>query len=331
VTPSWYRYNVSRWLEIEGGIELRSRAEALRRCGNKVSVRRCTCGHEPEGSGEFGLVSRTCDARVCPSCAWKRARETEEWMVDVAKELPEEEGWRWQFFVLTSKYDPSNEEEVTAEALRSRARGMGRAVQAIWKEVLKVDGAGLFRTIECGKSGMVHANLLYYGPMVDHWDITRVGQRTFSRCGHVYGRPVDGGGQDAINLPERISAVARYMAKSIDGSRFAFNEDWLAGSWIVRTMDPHLAARWEIACFKKVRVSEKYGSFRGVKRRPLEKIVEEDNSEKVCPCCGQKGKWHYVLKWTQEWLLACHDKGKAGMRRSSWKPRWLRDRDPPGG
>jgi len=252
-------------------------------------------------------------------------------MVDVALALPEIEGWRWQLFVVTTRYDPTSEGDVEAAALRSRGRGLVKAIRHVWKTVLKVEGAGLFRTIECGNSGMVHANLLYYGPPVDSLDVTREAQRAFKPCGHVYSKPVDGGGQDAINLPERVSSVARYMAKSIEGSRFAFNEDWLAGSWIVRTMDPHLAARWEVACFKRVRVSEKYGSFRGVKRRELEEVVEADNSERVCPCCGEVGGWSYTLKWTQEWLLSCHDKGKAGMRRSPWKPRWFRGQQPPGG
>ena len=246
-------------------------------------------------------------------------------------ELPEVEGWRWQFFVLTTRYNPCDEEEVTWSALRSRARGLAGAVRRVWREVLKTAGAGLYRTIECGNSGMVHANLLYYGPLVDSWDVARVAQMSFRRCGHVYGRSVDGGEQDAISLPERVSAVARYMAKSIEGSKFAFNEDWLAGSWIVRTMDPHLAARWEIACFKRVRVSEKYGSFRGVRRKPLKEVVEKRNLDEVCPCCGQRGKWHYVLKWTQQWLLECHDRGVPGLRRSPWRPRWIRGQRPPGG
>lgn len=252
-------------------------------------------------------------------------------MIDVSLALPEVEGWRWQFMVVTTRYDPCDELDVTADALRARARGLVKAIRRVWQEVLKTDGAGLFRTIECGASGMVHANLLYYGPPVDPWDVAREARVAFKPCGHVYLRPIDGGGQDAINLPERVSGVARYMAKSIEGSRYAFNEDWLAGSWIVRTMDPHLAARWEIACFRRVRVSEKYGSFRGVQRKPLEEVVEEHNAERVCPCCGQVGGWKYKLRWTQEWLLECHDRGKAGMRRSPWRPRWLRGQEPPGG
>lgn len=274
-------------------------------------------------------------------------------MRTAAQKAEPRDGWAWHFMTFTTRYNPYDEADLTWQALRGRARGIGRSIKAVWNELLKVEGAGLVKTVEISNHGHVHAHVLYYGPsLADETTggetselvaeaVSNIGKVTRARmeaiargafrgAGYIYSKPLADTSTEAVITEDRVAAMAQYMAKGIKASRYAFNEDWLSGQWSVMTIDPRLAARWEIACYKKIRLTERYGFLRGLEHAESTPTAEVYNDgQKPCEHCGEIGKWETRFVQTEPYVNDCHWKGKAGMRRSTWVPRWLRKKKKP--
>jgi hypothetical protein len=170
--------------------EERARLDARRkefvRCGEYVVVRQCGgCGVDRAGSGFF---NRSCKARACPACAWKKAKivgQELEKAFDVIEAPKGEMGWGWRFIVVTIKYDPSDPWDLSVAGLRSRARLAVRLSGRLWKDVLKAPGAAMLRSVECGARGHVHLNLIYFGPEPSKAQLHAAGAAVDCRVGWI--------------------------------------------------------------------------------------------------------------------------------------------------
>ncbi len=317
------------------------------KCGRSLLVRSCSgCGADRLGSGTYH-GTRTCKTRACPVCAKVRAEKYAEWAEVAFEKVPRVEGYAWRFITVTSKYDPTDEADCTVDALRTRAlacQTAGRAIAA--KLVARNPGSGMLRTIECGKRGMVHLNLVYYGPPVRSEDVAKLAKKGGECMGHAFVLDIAKGGKVGTRTPEErseepddrgskagLKRVARYVSKGLaheDGHR-VFSEDWQTGDHGVRTVDPELAARWEIATYR-MQLSQRYGALRGIE---LDEHAEKsgpdhtDDSEIACECCGEVGAYRTIHRNAVAFLERCHAVGRAGLHRTS--PNWktMGDMRPP--
>lgn len=353
-----YREEVGKsWtseLELVEDLSIRSklakRLKSFMACGQFVKVRSCTgCHTDRPGSGTF-RGTRTCKTKACPICSRIRS-ETYDDFADRAFDLmlerkradPSLAGYSWQYVTVTTKYDPYSEDDATVGALRYRALACARACALAWKNLLKHPGAGLLRSIECGKRGHVHANLVYWGPKIARADIEKVTQEAdpcigYSHCLTV-GAPPKKKGEGKRNpyLPDDEAAeksdksedekeaeikkglkrVARYVSKGLDhdGGDHVYDEDFWSNTSAAQTTDPLLAARWEIATYK-THLSQKYGALRGIELdedgTAPESALENDHGE-TCACCGVVGRFEWKRRRAQGWLDKCAAKGKRGI------------------
>jgi hypothetical protein len=314
---------------------LEKRIREFNRCGQMVLVRTCSCGCERDGSGSFAGTHRTCKLTVCPTCGWVRAKKVSEFYLQAGKEITAAgpPGHEWQFFTVTTQYRPDLESEVTWQALRSRARLATKVGSKLWQKKLKVDGAAMFRTIECSVRGHVHAHLLYYGPHVESEDLTNLAQKLCGDgVGYIHSRPVEGGDGMGNQLPMEVSKAARYMAKGTSGYGAEFNEGHYGyeGDETPK-MHPRLAARWELAT-QRMHMSQKYGAFRGLDYRRSDYSYEPpDDAEVGCEECGVIGEWHDEYRRAEVWMQDCHIREKVAMIGGRWTPWWKRHKSPPEG
>ena len=226
------------------------------------------------------------------------------------------EGYVWQFFVLSTRYNPRKESDLTIEALRSRALLCQKWAKTAWSKLLKAPGAAMFRAIECSNRGMVHANLVYYGPPIPPVQIQ--GCANDARAGHVHRKIVKAPG---------VPKVARYAAKGMDHERSGFDERWLSGESFGTTPAPELAARWEYAVFG-MQLTQRYGAMRGLTMDEDAPVRPGDDSEVSCPCCGTVGAWKDRSVRADAWIQRCHDAGEPALQGSKWHP-GQRGRPPP--
>lgn len=309
-------------------------------CGQFVKVRSCTgCKTDRAGSGTF-RGTRTCKTKACPICSRIRS-ETYDDFASRAFDLMlerKQEGYVWQYITVTTRYSPYLEEDATVAALRARMEACARACALAWKKLLgKHPGAGLLRTIECGKRGHVHANLLYWGPRVSRPEIEAATKEAdpcvgFSHCLTV-GKPKrkhDGKknpylpDDEAEKEPEEdevkegLKRVARYISKGLDhdGGDHVYDEDFWSGTSSAATTDPLLAARWEIATYK-AHLSQKYGALRGIELDEGESAAPEKELEAdhgvSCACCGLVGQFEWKNRRAVPWLDRCAARGKRGV------------------
>jgi hypothetical protein len=118
--------------------------------------------------------------------------------------------------------------------------------------------------------------------------------------------PSGEGGQAAA-----VGRVAKYMMKGTSTYGVQLDEGLEAGEEPGWTMSPVLAARWESAIVG-VKLSDKYGSFRGVKLKEDYKYEPPDDKEVVCEKCKTMGQWETTYVNARNWLIHCHEKGKQG-------------------
>ncbi len=350
-----YRWKVRRYWEAEVSLledpslrgKLLRRLSEFMKCGQTLLVRSCMgCGEDRLGSGTYH-GTRTCKTRACPVCAKVRAEKYADWAEVAFEKVPRVGTYAWRFITVTTKYDPTNEEDCTVAALRSRALACqiaGRALAS--KLVAQNPGSGMLRTIESGKRGMVHLNLVYYGPPVRSEDVARIAKKGGACIGHAFVLDVRRAGKaETRSKAEREEApdergskaglkrVARYVSKGLaheDGHRI-FDEDWQTGDMGVRTVDPELAARWEIATYR-MHLSQKYGSLRSI---DLDEHAEKsgpdhtNDADVACACCGEVGAFRTIGRNAVRWLERCHAVGQPGLHRtaSNWKT--LGDLRPP--
>lgn len=298
---------------------LEKRISTFQSCGRSVLVRTCTCcGTDRCSSGSFA-GTKTCKCRACPSCAWVRARKVEDFFESAIEVIPEVEGYEWQFVVLTTRYNPRDPQDVSREALRSRAMLARRMGRRAWEKVLKARGAGMFRVVECSPRGAVHTNLVYYGPPVDKDQLEATLAAFDPRCGSINAQPIRARGK---RLPKKgqVARTARYAAKGMEKGSF-WDEDWLSGGKWGKTIAPELAARWELAV-TRLQLTQKYGVLRSLDFRASDYSYEPENdSEIVCESCGAVGEWKSSARNTVEWILYCHDRNKPALRGSKWHRR----------
>lgn len=349
-----YRWKVRRYWEAECALiedlPLRSallrRLSSFMRCGQSLLVRSCTgCGEDRVGSGTYH-GTRTCKTRACPICAKVRAERYSDWAEEVHGKIEPVAGYRWQFVTVTTKYDPYEEEDCTVAALRSRALQCQEAARAVAaKLVARNPGSGLLRTIECGKRGHVHLNLMYYGPPVRSEDVAQLAKKGGDRIGHAFATPIGKPRAEVRTKEEReeepdgrgskagLKRVARYISKGLaheDGHR-VFDEDWKTGDMGVRTVDPELAARWEIATYR-MHLSQRYGVLRGIE---LDEHAEksgpdhENDTHVACECCGEVGAFRTIARNAVRYLERCHSVGRAGLHRTPASFKTLGDMRPP--
>jgi len=318
------------------------RADRLERCGRSVEVRQCgDCGTDRPGSGRF---VQTCKLRCCPVCSGIKASNVASFTERAFDAIDEVDGYLWQNIVLTTKYDPTREDEVSVEALRSRAFLAAKMARAAWDKMLKVaPGAALLRTIEVSPSGMVHANLVYYGPPVMKENLDEV-TAIDVRAGGSNVQPIrprrlepaadecrDDEDQDGSkpNRDEERAAVkraARYAAKGPIVKGASRREAWLGGcdDGIVEVLDPMLLARWEAATVN-IHLLEKYGQMRGLKFDEDEQPEPEDDTLVACRDCGVVGHWKWTRRAAEFWIQKCRDAGKPALIGSVWSPQYADD------
>jgi hypothetical protein len=308
------------------------RLDEFMRCGQVLLVRSCRkCGGDREGSGTFE-GTRTCKCRACAACAWVRARRTSELMERAFDQVHGGSDYRWQMVVVTIRYDPEDDDDLSVAALRSRALLAGRVAKRVWKERLKKPDAGMLRSIEVSKRGHVHLNLIYYGPGIEKDEFEDAARAVDCRVGFCDIQDLD---CDPAPKKDRqkcldprgsklaVKAAARYAAKGLESGRGGNDEDWLAGDRTARVVDPVLAARWEIAVYR-LKLLQRYGKLRGLELDEHGREGEcrhEDDEKVACRRCGAVGAWRTQSRKAETWIQACHDRGSPALEGSTWKPR----------
>jgi hypothetical protein len=248
-------------------------------------------------------------------------------------------GYKWQFLVLTSQgFDPTNPDHVTAEFIRERIFLMQKLAKGAWA-FLKAPGAAMLRTTEISQRGMVHANLIYYGPTIDKRKLNaalaavdcRAGTERAMSVENLDYDPVPGQpGKRTISKDPRGSKSAlkragKYAAKGIAAQKPGKTkpvehpgEGWLGGEDAVLVIDPRLAARWEIACYR-LQLSQRYGALRKLKFDEDAPQVPADDSSTKCSRCGSMGHWHWSHRNAERWIQECHALGEPALQGSDWQ------------
>lgn len=302
------------------------------RCGQVLYVRSCgECGKDREGTGTFE-GTRTCKCRSCSACAWVRARRVSELMGEAFERLGGDNNYHWQNVTVTIQYDPEDEKDLEATALRSRVLLAGRVSRETWEKVLKKRGAAMLRSIECSKRGHVHLHLIYFGPAIPKAKLERAAKAVDCRVGFCDVQALDCDpapkdqrvkSKDPRGSKKAVVAASKYASKGLESGRGGNDESWLAGDRTARVVDPILAARWEIASYK-LKLVQKYGALRGMKLEEHGKEGEcrhEDDSQVKCVRCGAVGAWKTVVRRAEEWIQWCHERGAPALQGSSWRPR----------
>lgn len=239
--------------------------------------------------------------------------------------------WRWQLLVLTMKYDPRDPKDMSVAGMRRRAMEAIRLSRKVWQTQLKVPGAAALRTVECGARGHIHVNLVYFGPPVDPDELeATAGAVDCPSAGkvHVSRLDCDPGSEEPAEDPrgsrKAAERAAAYIAKGVEHGAGAWQEGWLAGDKTATTVDPRLAAKWELASYK-LQLHQRYGALRKL-QEPQEVEPEQaplDDEEMACGGCGTVGEWRSVAVRADQWALACHAKGLRALSRSpadDWGP-----------
>ncbi|KAA0271022.1 MAG: hypothetical protein EDM79_13835 [Chloroflexi bacterium] len=190
-------------------------------CGQELRALLCThCGHEEPRP-------LTCDLRVCPKCARKRANKLYHRLLPVVKDA-NSNGYRLKLVTVTMKP-------------RSIGEDLDRLSDAIPKFVnkwLRAPGFGAVAGMEVGSHGNVHAHILYYGPYILQEKL-RQGWRDLTQDSHIVDIRVWKG-----TRAKALREACKYAIKAGQG-------------------DPGLAAEVEIALKGKRRIRS-YGIFYGL-------------------------------------------------------------------
>lgn len=276
------------------------RATALELCVTGLKIEVCAaCGDPRPASGLMTSESHPCNSRVCPHCARRRSTSEAEWARKIVGQVERDRSrdYRFRHIVLTARYDKTNPEHLTVEALRERFLGLSRAWAFVWRKYLKRDGAGAWKSAECSGTGNVHIHVLYWGPFVNKAHLEQLAREGWPAAGHTWVSEVDG--------LETVPEVVKYTLKSPGGRA----EHWFGGHsrWVV---NPRLAARWELAILGS-RVAERYGCFRKIPR-PEDEEYEEIELLDVCPCgCSE---WVVEYFGLAHGIRFCHQKHAIAFR-----------------
>jgi hypothetical protein len=341
-------------------LSLQKRLEGFKTCGKAVSVRRCDgCGMARGGSGTF-RGTRTCKTKACPVCARLRAQRYSDWVGTAWNAVtapPGRKDYAWRWLTLTTKFDPYSEDDCSWSALRARARACASASSKVWERLLSSGpGTGAIRTIEVSRRGMVHANILYFGPPLDLAKVEALAKKVSPIMGHAHlekvSRNVIGKKGDRKKSPkeqeeefeededprgslEGLKKVARYISKGLDHecrSMDLQDEDWVTGESVLVTASPLLAVRWEFATYR-MHLTQRYGALRGLdldEHGEDSKPENEDDAHIACSCCGTVGSWRTSFVSTDRWFRECHDRGVKALHATpdTWSSRTWQDQPP---
>ena len=250
------------------------KALAIRLCGKAAWVPRCKpCGRLDPARA---IIESSCDLRVCPTCARRRAniartRLDRKWSAGVR---PRDMGL--YFLTFTLRYDPSSRDDLSVEGLKRRKKIVRDAAGFVWKKYLKPRGQALALGVEVSPRGAVHVHALYHGRRPDVRTLRetymfRAGDSPIVNCKYVR-KP-----------GKAIRELAKYMVKAAS----AKNLHVLRGGR-GEFIDPLLAARVEVA-FSGDRLFETMGTWRGA----ADDSDLPEQAPHICPQCGANA-------WTRE-------------------------------
>lgn len=331
------------------------RAESLKRkmigfrlCGLATTFRRCGACHTPRLlSGVYAPMGESlpCQGRTCEFCGRRRSARVVNELLNILDNMPRVKGYSVKHIVLTATYDPTNDGDLTVDAILDRVRGLETAARAIWNPKdtlgiktrigLKKPGAGLLRKLEFSVNGFLHLHLLYYGPHVvkqgADFTIEDLAKKAYPRAGFAWVEQVTdpySGEKRAPGEKDIAYEIVKYVCKGPS----PLDEEAILGAPRER-LNPVLAARLEMALFE-VRTLERYGCFRGADKerkapedigeaeeRELLKELHEHTNDKdtTCENCGTVGYWYSDRCTTREWLRYSHSRGSRGFVASRWQ------------
>lgn len=255
------RKNWRQWVNAVAA-ELRAlgqhkRANSLEICGTRALAHKCECGVRHV----HPLIS--CGLRSCPFCSRRdasiRADNLARAMTVLANRNPTK---RWRFLTLTSRWDPSDPEQVTVQSLRSRVCDLFRRWSCVWTALRDHCGAiAAYVSCELSDRGHIHLHAVVLSQWIDRgW------------LAGLWGAFVD--------VREARRNSAKELAKYATKSHSPADTQWVAGRHR-RLIHPRLAARFEAATVG-AHLRRSYGELRGVD-------LTETNTEAVrqewrCDC-----------------------------------------------
>jgi hypothetical protein len=153
---------------LELGLSMAAKANRYKLCGQYVWYRQCGgCG---AGRAETGLLhspAKPCQGRTCEVCGRARSETKGKELTQRVEELQEVKGYSLRHIVVTVKYRPWLEEDVTVEAYRNRIVRAKSAISKLWKNRLREhQGSALYEQVEISPNGAVHIHLFHYGPFI---------------------------------------------------------------------------------------------------------------------------------------------------------------------
>ncbi len=283
----------------------KAKAHAFASCGRTVSA--LACNNCNEINYTSGTIIATCGLRICPICARRRAEKLRHRLRAAWDKQPRHRRHGLYFLTFTMRYDPSNPDEVTADALLRRKNEMLEAWSSVWRQYLKPRGRAACRAIEVGASGMVHVHVLYDGRRPDIEAVrARWVEKTASPIVNV---------RHCKQPDKAIVELAKYLTKGASPAKASI----VSGTPGV-FMDPELAVRVEIA-FSGDRMVQCYGKWLGISVDDDDDDVYEDERSAgalhAAPCrhCGLCASWHAANYPLDEWFA------RFGDYLQDWKPR----------
>jgi hypothetical protein len=341
-----------------------SKARSYQSCGQYVEVRVCgACGVGREGTGVLtpGIRQIRCDMKCCIFCGRYKAKKMSHILAAKIATMPlSDPNFGLWFITVTEKSRPNDPSEYTAERLAERVEALRGGLRALWdpKRHLGVEMPGrlklgdpistaMFERIEISDNGAIHAHVIYYGPYRVKEQVEAILKKAWCDAGFVdikhiannkklvtfqtlYGWPESKLSEEHQEIMGAIREVAKYAVKGPS----PLDENHLVGEPRKR-IDPHLAAKYEIATY-----CQRLVEWRGVLRRSnkeeaeLENVAEaaietqsqkrkrehEHDQDVACGSCGVVGAWEWGVLRADEFVRRCHARGKQALTQGRWKP-----------
>jgi len=306
------------------------KSTALLLCGTHARVLECGgCGELQAGSGvvmtaahaapdqkgtpgpkAFAHGAQPCRCRADPLCGRRKAREdASELLAKLALvEVPKR--CSYKMITLTALYDPTNRDDLTVEAMRSRVEGLKQTQRGVWKELRRIGATGGYWKTEIAGSGNVHMHVLVIAPFIDKAWLDATASAAW-----------DGAGFTDIKQFDKAEDAAREICKYVTKSPGPAAEDWYVGG--VEAIHPTLAARWEVAMHGKA-LSRSFGCLRGLDVPPsVDSETEEIEiaEREIVPCACGSTDFRWTMVQAESWVRQCHQRGVQAFAWSKWDHR----------
>ncbi len=281
----------------------KSKAYDVERCGRTVAA--LSCGGCGDVLVKSGAVVTSCDLRVCPICARRRAQVLRKKLQTAWETRKPHRKMGLYFLTFTLRYNPEDPHDVSVEGLSSRRERCAKAWSRVWRRYLKDRASGAVRAIEVSARGAVHLHVLYYGRRPDIEEVRKQWMWEVGNSPMVNVRYVRKPGKAICELAKYVTKGASpAKTKNLGGARGEYT-------------DPILAARIEIA-FSAHRAVECYGSWRGIAEDEEEE--QETFEGEACTKCGLVGEWIPVSYEVTQWVRLFGDRWKPKMARAGpWR------------